>query len=204
MVLDSGHIFIHMLGRGTSPGDLCTPKGGEVKVDWEPWPGSKHQIMWTTPHHSRLGGIVDMHYFSQMSWPVSFFVFSQLPNHPHNGLMRPLYQPIHLGVVRHASQLLHTKEFTHLFKDAAYKVHTPITQEPGWGPKHQDASLIQELGSSFSCLIRGHICHYMLHEMVLEHQDIGDLKQFIQLEGHLYASKVYMQEVHWSSGHNWV
>ena len=30
--------------------------------------------------------------------------------------------------------------------------------------------------------------------MVLEHQDIGDFRQSIQLQGHLYASKVYMQE----------
>ena len=30
------------------------------------------------------------------------------------------------------------------------------------------------------------------------------LRQSIQLYGHLYASKVYMQEVHKSSGHNWV
>ena len=40
--------------------------------------------------------------------------------------------------------------------------------------------------------------------MVLEHQDIGNFRQSIQLQGHLYASKVYMQEVHWSGGHNWV
>ena len=40
--------------------------------------------------------------------------------------------------------------------------------------------------------------------MVLEHQDIGDFRQFIQLQGCLYAIKVYMQEVHWSCGHNWV
>ena len=41
----------------------------------------------------------------------------------------------------------------------------------------------------------------MLCEMVLEHQDIGNFRQSIQLQGHLYASKVYMQEVHQSSGH---
>ena len=42
MVTDNSHIFIHMLDRGASLGDLCTPKGGEVKVEWEPWPASKH------------------------------------------------------------------------------------------------------------------------------------------------------------------
>ena len=40
--------------------------------------------------------------------------------------------------------------------------------------------------------------------MVLEHQDIGDLRQSIQLQGCLYASKIYMQEVHGSSGHSQV
>ena len=44
----------------------------------------------------------------------------------------------------------------------------------------------------------------MFCEMVMEHQDICDLRQSIQLLGHLYASKVYMQEVHWSDGHNQV
>ena len=40
-----------------------------------------------------------MYYFSQMRWPVSFFVFSQLPDHVHNYLVQSLYQHIHLGVV---------------------------------------------------------------------------------------------------------
>ena len=40
--------------------------------------------------------------------------------------------------------------------------------------------------------------------MVLEHQDIGDLRQSIQLQGCLYVSKVYMQEVYQSGGHNQV
>ena len=40
--------------------------------------------------------------------------------------------------------------------------------------------------------------------MVLEHQDIAQLRWSIQLQGHLYASKVYMQEVHRSGGHNQV
>ena len=42
LVTDSSHIFVHMLGRGASHEDLCAPKGGEVKVNWEPWPASKH------------------------------------------------------------------------------------------------------------------------------------------------------------------
>ena len=127
--------------------------------------------MWTIPHHGRLGGIVGMYYFSQMSWPVGLFVFSQIPNHLHNCLMRPLHQPIHLGVVRYGLQLLHALEFTHLVNDATHKVSTPITQEPGQGPKHWDVTLIQELDNSFSCLIGSLICPYVLHEMALEHQD---------------------------------
>ena len=55
--------------------------------------------------------------------------------HLHNSLMRPLHQPIHLGVVRHGSQLLHAKEVTHLINDAAQEVCTQIAQEPGQGPK---------------------------------------------------------------------
>ena len=52
-----------------------------------PRPSSKHQIMCTVPGNCRLGGIVGMYYFSQMRWPVSFLVFSQLPDHPHNHLV---------------------------------------------------------------------------------------------------------------------
>ena len=160
--------------------------------------------MWTLPNHGRSGGIVGIHYFSQISWPVSLFVLSQLPDHWHNGLMWPLHQPIHLGMVRHGPQFPHTEEVTHLVNDAAHKVNTPITQEPGQGPRDQDVTLIQELGDCFSCLNGGQICHYVLHEMVLEHQDIGNFRWSIQLHGFLSASQVYMQEVQWSGGHNWV
>ena len=160
--------------------------------------------MWTIPHHSGLGGIVGVHYFSHVSWPVSLFVFSQLPDHLHYGLVWPLHLPICLGVVRHGLQFLHAQEVTHLINAAAHKVSTQITQEPGQGPKDQDVMLIQELGNCFSCLIRGHICHNMFHEMVLEHQDVGSFRQSIQLHSCLYASQAYMQEAHQSSDHNWV
>ena len=160
--------------------------------------------MWTVSYHSGSGGIVGMHYFSQMFWPVSLFVFTQLPNHLHYGLMWFLHQPVCLWVVWHGPQFPHTEEFTHFVNDTAHEVSTPITQEPGWGPKDQDLTLIQELGDCFSCLIGGHICHYVLCEMVLEHQDVGDFMQSIQLQVNIYASKVYMQEIHQSSGHNWV
>ena len=76
-----------MLGRGLSCEGLIASNGGEDKFDWEPRPSSKHQIVWTVPGNCRLGGIVGVHYFSQMKWPVGFFVFSQLPDHVHNCLV---------------------------------------------------------------------------------------------------------------------
>ena len=40
----------------------------------------------------------------------------------------------------------------------------------------------------------GHICQYVLHEVVLEHQDVGTFRWFVQLHGHLYAGKIYVQD----------
>ena len=92
--------------------------------------------MWAIPHHGGLGGFIGMCYFSQMTWPVSFFVF-QFPDHLHNSLMGPLYQPISLGVVGHGTQLLHAKEFAHLTNNVAHEVC----------PKDQDVTLIQKLAN---------------------------------------------------------
>ena len=103
--------------------------------------------MWTISHHGRLGGNIGMHYFSQMSWAVCLFVFSQLPNHLHNGLMWSLHQPIHLWVVWHGLQFLHAEEPTHLISDAAHEVSTTIIQEPGWVFKDQVVTMIQELAT---------------------------------------------------------
>ena len=116
-----------------------------------------------------MGGIVGMLYFSQVSWPVSLVVFAQLPDHSHYGLVQSLNQPISLWVVGHGSQFLHAKDLAHFVDDTAHEVSTPVTQEPGWSPKDQDVTLIQELGDGFACLIGSHICQYMLHEMVLEY-----------------------------------
>ena len=113
--------------------------------------------MWTRPSHSRVGGIEGMHYFSQVSWPVGLFVFAQLPNHSHYGLVWSLHQPISLWVVRHGLQFLHAEDLAHFINDTAHKVSTFVTQEPGWGPEYRDVTLIQKLGDSFGCLIRGHI-----------------------------------------------
>ena len=57
---------VHTLGRGLSHGGLAAANGGEVKVNQEPRPSSKHQIVWTVPSNCRMGGIIGMHYFSQM------------------------------------------------------------------------------------------------------------------------------------------
>ena len=98
------------------------------------------------------------------------------PNHSHYGLEWPLHQPISVQVVRHGPQFLHAKDLAHFVDDSAHKVSTPVTQEPGWGPKDQDLTLKQKLGDGFGCLIRGHICQYILCEVVLEHQDISDFR----------------------------
>ena len=37
-------------------------------------------------------------------------------------LMRPLHQPVYLGVIRHSSQLLHTKEFINLSNNMAHGI----------------------------------------------------------------------------------
>ena len=69
--------------------------------------------------------------------------------------MWSLHQPIHLRVVWHGLQLLHAKECTQFFNNAAHKVSTPVTQEPGRGPKDWDVTLIQKLGDCFSCMVGG-------------------------------------------------
>ena len=125
----SSYVFIHMhLVQAPCFGTSALLKVREIKVNWEPWPAPKHQIVWAVPHHSGSGGIIGIHYFSQMTWPVSFFIFSQLPNHLHNSLIGPLYQPIHLGDGRAwFDSILHTEKFTHLTNDVAHEVHTMIT-----------------------------------------------------------------------------
>ena len=135
--------------------------------------------MQTVPSHGGVGGIVDVHYFSQVSKPVTFFVFAQLPNHSHYNLMWSLHQPISLWVVRHGLQILHAKDLAYLINYTAHEVSISITQEPGQGSKDQNVTLIQALGNCFGGLIRGHICQYMLCEVVLEHQDVSDSRWLV-------------------------
>ena len=42
----------------------------------------------------------------------------------------------------------------------------------------------------------------MLCEVVLEHQDVSDFRWPVQLQGHLYAGKIYMQWIQQSDGHD--
>ena len=148
--------------------------------------------MWTIPGHRGVGGIVGMHYLSQVLWPVALFVFAQLPNHSHYGLVQSLYQLISLQVVRCGPQFCHTEDLAHFIDDTAHKVSTSVTQEPGWGPKYWDVTLIQKLGNGLGCLIRVHICQYMLCEVVLEYQDVSNCRWLVQLQGCVYAGKIYM------------
>ena len=190
-ILNRSYIFIHTLGGCLSHGGLCAVNGGEVKVDWEPWPSSKHQIMWTIPCNCGVGGIIGMHYFSQMWWPVSFFVFSQLPNHLHYCLVQSLHQPFSLWVVGHGPQLLHAKDLA-LFINYTTQVSTSVTQEPGWGSKDGDVTLVHKFSNGFCSLIGGHTCQHVLHEVVLEHQDISNSRWLVWLQNGLYAGEVNM------------
>ena len=59
--------------------------------------------------------------------------------------MRPLHQPICLGGDKAWFTTSSAEEFTHLVNNAAHEVHIPIVQEPVWGFKDGDITLIQEL-----------------------------------------------------------
>ena len=121
------YVHIHMLGRGLSHGGLVAANSGEDKVDWEPRPSSEHQIVWTVPGNCRSDGIIGIHYFSQIRWPVGFVVFSQLPDHAHNCLMQSLYQPISLGVVGHGLQSFDAKDLAQFLNYITGEASTSIT-----------------------------------------------------------------------------
>ena len=136
------YIHIHMLGRGLSCGGLTAANSGEDKVNWEPRPSSKHQIVWTVPSNCGSAGIIGMGNFSQMRWPVGFFVFSQLPNYVHNCLAWYLYQPVSLGVVGHGLQLFDAKDLAQFLNYITREASTYIALEPGQGPKDRDVTSI--------------------------------------------------------------
>ena len=91
--------------------------------------------MQTIPGHGRVGGIVGMHYFSQVCWSVGFFVFPQLPDLSHYSLVQSLHQPISLWVVGLGLQLLHAKDLAHFIDYTAHEFSTSVTQEHGRGSK---------------------------------------------------------------------
>ena len=133
-----------MIGRGLSHGGLTAANGGKVKVDWESRLSSEHQIVWTIPGNCGMGGIIGVCYFSQMRWPVGFFIFSQLPDHAHNHLVQSLYQAISLWVVGHGLQSFYTMDLAHFLNHTTCKASTSITQEPGQGPEDRDVTSVQK------------------------------------------------------------
>ena len=72
-----------------------------------------------------------MYYFSQMRWPVSFFVFSQLPDHAHNCLVQSLYQTISLGVVGHGLQSFDAKDLAHFLNYTTCEASTVLDHNLG-------------------------------------------------------------------------
>ena len=198
---DGSYVFFHMLGRGLSHGGLTAANGGDEKVNQEPRSMSKHQIVWTIPSNCGMGCIIGVLYFSQMRWPVGFLIFSQFPNHVHNHLVGSLYQAIGLWVVGCGWQSFDTKDLAHFLNHTTGEASTSITQEPGWGPKDRDITLVQKFSDGFCCLMRGHICQHVFCEMVLEHQVIGNSRWLVWLQCGFNACEVSLQEVKGSSSH---
>ena len=118
-------------------------------------------------------------YLSQVSEPVSFLSSPSFPIILIIVWCDLSTNPLVCEVVGHGLQLLHAKDLAHFVDYTAHKVSTPVTQEPGQGSKDWDVTLIQELGDGFGCLIGGHICQYMLCEVVLEHQDISNFRWIV-------------------------
>ena len=79
-----------------------------------------------------------MHYFSQMRWPVSFLIFSQLPNYVHNHLVQSLYQTIGLWVVGHGLQSFYAKDLAHLLNQTTCEA----ALKSGWGPKDREGTSV--------------------------------------------------------------
>ena len=118
---------VHTFSGGLSHGvPHCCQQWGRHKVDWEPRLSSEHQIVGTVPSNCRWGGIVGMCYFSQMRWSVSFFVFSQLPNHVHNYLVQSLPVPSS-GVVGHGPQSFDAKDHAQFLNYTTGEASASIT-----------------------------------------------------------------------------
>ena len=114
---------------------------------------SKHQIVWTIPGYCGVGGIIGMHYFSRMRWPLSFHYLLQVPSYAYNHLVQCLYQAICFWVVGHGLQSFDAKDLAHFLNHTTSEASTSITQEPGQGPKDRDVTLVQKFSNGFCCLI---------------------------------------------------
>ena len=129
------HMYPQTLQRPLSWGPHCCQWWGR-KVNQEPRPMSKHQIVWTIPGYCRMGCIIGMHYFSQMRWPVGFLIFSQLPDHVHKS-SGAISLPSHLFVGRqvHGPQLFDAKDLAHFLNHTTSEASNSITQESWLGPQ---------------------------------------------------------------------
>ena len=95
-------------------------------------------------------------------------------------------------MVGHGLQLLLAKDLAHFCDSTVHDINTSVTQEPGWGSKDGDVTLIQEFSNNFCSLIRGHIHQYVFCEVVLEHQDISNSRWLVWLQSGLYVGEVNM------------
>ena len=119
------HTCPHAWWRPLSWGPCCCQQWGR-QSQLGARLSSEHQVVRTVASNCRSGGIIGVCYFSQMRWPVSFLVFSQLPDHVHNRLVWSLYQPISLGVVRHGPQLFDAKDLVQFFNYVTGEAGTSI------------------------------------------------------------------------------
>ena len=117
------HYISTCLAEASLMGASLLPMIGKTKSTRSLGSHPKHQIVSIIIHGLYIIGVP---YFSQMRWPVGFFVFSQLPNHAHNCLVQSLYQPIHLGLVRHGLQSLDAKDLAQFLNYTTHKASTSI------------------------------------------------------------------------------
>ena len=77
----------------------------------------------------------------------------------------------------------------------AFKVGPSITQELGQCSEDREVTLPQKLINSLHSLIRGHVCHDVLHKMVAKDQKAHHMLGLIQLHHCLDEGKVNMQQL---------
>ena len=122
------HIHPHAWWRPLLWGSALLPTVGNMKVNQEPRPFSKHQIVWTLPGNCRSGGIIGMCTISAKWYGQLAFLSSPgFLNHAHNCLVWCLYQPISLGVVGHVLQSFYTKDLAYFLNYTTGEVSTSIS-----------------------------------------------------------------------------